>query len=354
MTSPHLPAERGSAFSGSDPDGMRRSLPLPEIRGPQDFLLGMTPEKRAWNQYAAIGPSAINLPLDVSSRLGSSGLPVPVWKRTIDLIGCVLALPVLGVCTVILTLVTKCVSPGPVFFRQERIGYMGRRFNLYKFRTMKMGADCTVHHRHAIELIRANAPMVKLDHKGDARLIPLGWWLRASGLDELPQIINVLRGEMSLVGPRPCLPVEFDQFLSWQRQRCDAVPGLTGLWQVSGKNRTTFEQMIRLDIHYFRKLSPCLDLKIILLTVPALLRQLRDTRRVRKLAGLKSPEPASPAAVAATPPPSAPSETAATSLASAPAPENQTSETLLDWLRELQRRSAEARASAPEQKKMGN
>jgi hypothetical protein len=142
--------------------------------------------------------------------------------------------------------------------------------------------------------------------------------------------------------------------LSWQRQRCDAVPGLTGLWQVSGKNRTTFEQMIRLDIHYFRKLSPCLDLKIILLTVPALLRQLRDTRRVRKLAGLKSQEPASAAAVAATPPSSASSETAAMSPASAPAPENQTSETLLEWLRELQRRSVEARGAETEQKKMGD
>lgn len=331
MTSPHLPAERGSAFSGSDQDATRRSPPLPEIRGPQEFLVGMTPEKRAWNQYAAIGPSAINLPLDVSSRLGSSGLPVPVWKRAIDLIGCGLALPVLGVCTMILTLVTKCVSPGPVFFRQERVGYMGRRFNLYKFRTMKMGADCTVHHRHAIELIRANAPMVKLDHKGDARLIPLGWWLRASGLDELPQIINVLRGEMSLVGPRPCLPVEFEQFLSWQRQRCDAVPGLTGLWQVSGKNRTTFEQMIRLDIHYFRKLSPCFDLKIILLTMPALLRQLRDTRRARQQAALRSVSSPTAPTVAATQDASVSNEAASNS----PAPADTVSESLLEWLREL-------------------
>ena len=348
MTSPHLPAERGSAFSGSDQDGTRRSLPLPEIRGPQDFLLGMTPEKRAWNQFAAVGQSSLSLPLDVSSRLGSSGLPVPVWKRAIDLVGCVLALPVLGVCTMILTLVTKCVSPGPVFFRQERVGYMGRRFNLYKFRTMKMGADCSIHHRHCTELIRRNAPMTKLDTVGDRRLIPLGWWLRASGLDELPQIINVLRGEMSLVGPRPCLPVEFAQFLSWQRQRCDAVPGLTGLWQVSGKNRTTFEQMIRLDIRYVRQLSACLDLKIILLTVPSLLTQLRDTRRARKRAALKSQaaSPGSPT-VGATNTSSAPTETASSS----PEPAHETSETLLEWLRELQRRSSEARSSLPDQKK---
>jgi lipopolysaccharide/colanic/teichoic acid biosynthesis glycosyltransferase len=90
--------------------------------------------------------------------------------------------------------------------------------------------------------------MQKLDTRGDSRLIPGGWMLRASGLDELPQIINVLRGEMSIVGPRPCIPYEFEQYSSWQRQRLNSAPGLTGLWQVSGKNRTTFDEMIRLVI----------------------------------------------------------------------------------------------------------
>jgi lipopolysaccharide/colanic/teichoic acid biosynthesis glycosyltransferase len=147
---------------------------------------------------------------------------------------------------------------------------------------MHVGADTNGHQNYCRDLIRNNAPMTKLDAKGDSRLIPGSRLLRASGLDELPQIINVLRGEMSVVGPRPCLPAEYDSYLPWQRQRCLAMPGLTGLWQVSGKNRTTFEQMVRLDIRYGRTKSWWLDAKIILLTVPALCRQIGDTRSGRK------------------------------------------------------------------------
>jgi lipopolysaccharide/colanic/teichoic acid biosynthesis glycosyltransferase len=117
--------------------------------------------------------------------------------------------------------------------------------------------------------------MVKMDARGDSRLIPGGRLIRASGLDELPQIINVFRGEMSVVGPRPCVPYEYEQYLPWQRARFNVVPGLTGLWQVSGKNRTTFEEMIRLDLRYAETRSLWLDLKIMVLTLPALLAQLR-------------------------------------------------------------------------------
>ena len=126
--------------------------------------------------------------------------------------------------------------------------------------------------------------------RGDSRLIPGGWLIRASGLDELPQIINVLRGEMSLIGPRPCVPYEYEKYLPWQRERFNAVPGLSGLWQVSGKNRTTFEEMIRLDILYSRTVSFWLDLKIVFLTIPALLVQISDTVRGKKsVAQLKPP-----------------------------------------------------------------
>ena len=207
---------------------------------------------------------------------------LPSWKRAIDLLCCVVALPFLALSTLVMTIVTCCVSPGPVFFKQERIGHLGRRFKIYKFRTMKLGSDTAVHQTYLKELLGTNAPMVKLDARGDSRLLPGAWLLRASGLDELPQLINVLRGEMSLVGPRPCTPSEFEQYLPWQLKRCDAVPGLTGLWQVSGKNRTTFEQMIRFDIQYAHDLSPWLDLKIVLLTLPALLVQIYDTRLARK------------------------------------------------------------------------
>jgi exopolysaccharide production protein ExoY len=143
-----------------------------------------------------------------------------------------------------------------------------------------------VHQAHCDQLIQSNAPMVKMDSRGDSRLIPGGWLIRASGLDELPQILNVLRGEMSLIGPRPCVPYEYERYQPWQRERFDAVPGLSGLWQVSGKNRTTFEEMMRLDIHYARHVSWWLDLRIIVMTIPALIVQISDTRR-----GRKSPAP---------------------------------------------------------------
>jgi lipopolysaccharide/colanic/teichoic acid biosynthesis glycosyltransferase len=207
---------------------------------------------------------------------------LPVWKRGIDLICCLVALPFLAGLTVIMTIVTKLVAPGPVFFRQERIGCEGRRFWIYKFRTMRVGSDTNGHQVYFKELIGTNAPMMKLDSRGDSRLILGCRLLRASGLDELPQIINVLRREMSIVGPRPCIGGEYEAYQSWQRQRCDAMPGLTGLWQVSGKNRTTFEEMVNLDIRYGKTKSFWMDVKIITLTVPALLVQIYDTR-VRKM-----------------------------------------------------------------------
>jgi lipopolysaccharide/colanic/teichoic acid biosynthesis glycosyltransferase len=126
--------------------------------------------------------------------------------------------------------------------------------------------------------MEADCPMTKLDAQGDPRLAPFGRILRASGLDELPQIFNVLCGEMSLVGPRPCLPNEFTRYESWQRARVNGLPGLTGYWQVNGKNKTTFSQMIAMDLFYLRKMSFLLDLKIMLKTVGALSGQLFESR----------------------------------------------------------------------------
>ena len=114
------------------------------------------------------------------------------------------------------------------------------------------------------------------------RLIPFGRLLRASGLDELPQLINVLRGEMSFVGPRPCLPSEYNRYLPWQKERFHTLPGLTGLWQVSGKNRTTFNEMIDFDIQYVRERSLWLDLKIMLKTIPVVMAEVRDMQRPRR------------------------------------------------------------------------
>ncbi len=209
-------------------------------------------------------------------------VPMPMWKRAIDVVLCLLALPVLGLFTLVGVIMMKLVSPGPIFFRQERIGYLGRSFMIYKFRTMKVGADTGIHRALTTELIGSNAPMMKMDARGDSRLLPGAKWIRASGLDELPQLINVLKGEMSFIGPRPCVPYEYDHYLPWQRERFATLPGLTGLWQVSGKNRTTFEEMIRLDIHYAHHKTFLMDVKIILLTPFALIQQVLDSRARRK------------------------------------------------------------------------
>jgi lipopolysaccharide/colanic/teichoic acid biosynthesis glycosyltransferase len=209
--------------------------------------------------------------------------PIPVWKRVLDLTLCLLALPLVALALLLMAAVIVVVSPGPVFFRQERVGYMGRRFILYKFRTMRVGADDMVHRAHFSALVNGNRPMQKLDAARDARLIPGGRLLRALGLDELPQLFNVIRGDMSLVGPRPCIPYEYEQYSPRQRARFSTVPGLTGLWQVSGKNRTTFDEMIQLDIKYSQAKTFWLDLKIIALTLPALWIQVADTRLQRKI-----------------------------------------------------------------------
>jgi exopolysaccharide production protein ExoY len=214
--------------------------------------------------------------LDGRPFVGSS--PIPTWKRALD-VGCILmALPAVIPLTLLVAIVIKMGSNGPVLFCQERVGYLGRRFKFFKFRTMVVGADATVHEGHCSRLISCNLPMVKMDVQGDPRVIPFGCWLRASGLDELPQLINVLRDEMSLVGPRPCMQYEHDRYLAWHRERFHTLPGLTGLWQVSGKNNTTFDEMMRLDIYYSRNKSLWLDLKIMLRTMPVMLMEVREKR----------------------------------------------------------------------------
>ncbi len=216
-------------------------------------------------------------------------LPLPAWKRSLDLVFCAAVFPVFTLVTLFMALMVRLTSPGPVLFKQERIGLGGRRFKIYKFRTMHVAADTRGHQQHFTALMTSNAPMQKLDAKGDSRLIAGAWLIRATGLDELPQIINVLRGEMSVVGPRPCIPYEYEHFTPAQRRRCESVPGLTGLWQVSGKNRTTFEQMIAFDCAYGQRRSLWLDVKIIFLTPVALLVQVSD-----QVLGRSRPAPAAP------------------------------------------------------------
>jgi lipopolysaccharide/colanic/teichoic acid biosynthesis glycosyltransferase len=183
------------------------------------------------------------------------------------------ATPVLATCAVII----RRGSRGPIFFRQKRIGQNGRAFTMLKLRTMYVDADSTVHEAYVKRYIAgevgvdagAGARIFKL--VGDARITPAGRWLRRLSLDELPQLLNVLRGDMSLVGPRPPLPYEVEQYGSRALQRLRARPGITGLWQVSGRNHTTFDEMIDLDVQYIERWSVWLDLSILARTIPVVL-----------------------------------------------------------------------------------
>ena len=223
-----------------------------------------------------------------ASRTTNGSILKPGWKAILDITCIVLLLPLWLPLMLLLMLVTRIASPGPIFYRQTRVGLGGRHFFIWKFRTMKLSAETQTHERYFEDLMRVDRPMTKLDAYGDPRLAPFGRVLRASGLDELPQIFNVLRGEMSLVGPRPCTPNEFAHYEPWQRQRVNCLPGLTGYWQVNGKNKTTFNEMIAMDLFYLNNVSILLDLKIMLKTGAVIAWQLFESRPAAK-AGFKFP-----------------------------------------------------------------
>jgi exopolysaccharide biosynthesis polyprenyl glycosylphosphotransferase len=188
-------------------------------------------------------------------------------KRALDLIvGIILCLVLLPVMALI-TLVIKWTSPGPAIFSQRRVGRSGTFFTAHKFRTMRVGAEQEV--PGLTHLNEATGPLFKI--RNDPRLTPFGRILRRLSLDELPQLWNVLRGEMSLVGPRPPIPTEVEQYEDWHKKRLEVPPGVTGLWQVSGRSELTFDEMVMLDIYYIENWSPWLDMWILLKTIPTVL-----------------------------------------------------------------------------------
>ena len=201
-------------------------------------------------------------------------------KRTSDLIISIAALIILSPLWLVISLLIKLNSRGAILFKQERVGMDGRIFLCYKFRTMQADADESIHREAYLKNIEgdvgANAgndeKPVFGKVKNDPRITKAGRFLRRTSLDELPQFLNVLRGEMSIVGVRPPIPYEVEEYDFKDRRRLDMKPGITGLWQVSGRNRLTFEEMVRIDIFYIENWSVWLDLKIILLTLPAVLR----------------------------------------------------------------------------------
>jgi lipopolysaccharide/colanic/teichoic acid biosynthesis glycosyltransferase len=205
---------------------------------------------------------------------------MPPWKRIMDIIGAAAGLIlVLPVC-MLLAAYIKSVSPGPAVFTQRRVGYRGKTFMCFKFRTMHINATTSVHKNYFKKLMASETPMEKLDNY-DPRIIPYGRLLRKSGLDELPQLLNVLFGDMSLIGPRPCIPYEAEQYKQWQLKRFESVPGITGLWQVNGKNKTTFNAMMRYDIRYALKKDIIKDTAILLKTIPAVIRMVMEDKTVK-------------------------------------------------------------------------
>jgi lipopolysaccharide/colanic/teichoic acid biosynthesis glycosyltransferase len=196
-----------------------------------------------------------------------------------DVTGSALALLFLAPVFLIISAAVKLSSPGPVFFRQKRVGRFGKTFILLKFRSMYVNNDAAVHENYVKQLISGKAErqpgecgkdgVFKLTR--DSRITRVGSFLRRTSLDELPQFVNVLRGEMSLVGPRPPLAYEVQAYDVWHRRRIlESMPGITGLWQVNGRSRVKFDDMVRLDLRYARTWSPWLDVKILLQTPKAM------------------------------------------------------------------------------------
>lgn len=210
---------------------------------------------------------------DISGPSGRSNYSGDcLLKRILDIAGSLFALLVFLPVFLVIAMIVKLTSRGPVLFCQRRVGQYGREFNFYKFRTMYSGNDARIHQEYVSKLIAGDLKSDGL-YKiiNDPRITPIGRFLRRSSLDELPQFFNVLKNDMSLVGPRPPLPYEFERYQTWHKRRVlELKPGLTGLWQVEGRSRTTFDEMVRMDLRYGVQQSFWFDLKILLQTPSAM------------------------------------------------------------------------------------
>ena len=201
-----------------------------------------------------------------------------VLKRAFDSVTATMMLLVLSPILLLAAIAIPLFDGRPLLIRQTRIGIHGKPFELLKFRTMRSRCSDTVHRDYVKQWIQSKAAERSEDGAGkvykitsDSRVTPIGWWLRRFSIDELPQLLNVLYGNMSLIGPRPAMPYELELYQEWHRHRLDAPPGITGLWQVSGRNRLSFEEMVHLDIEYIERWSLGSDLRILLRTLPAML-----------------------------------------------------------------------------------
>ncbi|HSS42738.1 MAG TPA: sugar transferase [Solirubrobacterales bacterium] len=195
-------------------------------------------------------------------------------RRCLDVVFASVLILLLSPILIAVTIAVRIDSRGGAFFRQRRVGYMEREFTLYKFRSMRVDADPRGHQEYVTSLIKGENAAPEGDGGGenlyklavDNRITPVGRWIRRWSLDELPQLFNVVKGDMTLVGPRPAIPYEVSEYPAWYRERFSVRPGLTGYWQVSGRNERTYEEMVRLDIEYAERRSLGLDLRILLKT----------------------------------------------------------------------------------------
>lgn len=203
----------------------------------------------------------------ISVRETRMSLLGSVIKRAIDILGTLALLIVFAPVMSIIALLIRFDSAGPIIFAQKRVGRSGREFIAYKFRTMRVGADEEKATLNGLN--EATGPIFKI--RNDPRRTRVGRWIRRTSLDELPQFFNVLKGDMSIVGPRPALPEEVEKYQDWHKRRLEVAPGITGLWQVSGRGDMIFDEMVMLDIYYIENWTPWADLWIMLRTVPTIL-----------------------------------------------------------------------------------
>ena len=269
-------------------------LPYTNDRGTQDFLrkVASRADKLHFSTTAGIYPDQLfdsllkegrsltdssQLLLDSASEHYRFGYPL---QRSLDVVGSVVLILLFWPLMLITAMAIALTSPGPVIFRQIRLGKKGIPFVFYKFRSMSRNADDRIHREYVSSLINgdlgrinqgdAAKPVYKLT--SDPRVTRVGRIIRKTSIDELPQLFNVLKGDMSLVGPRPPLPYEAEKYQSWHLRRLlEIKPGITGLWQVEGRSKTSFDDMVRLDLHYIQHCSLILDLKILIKTVKVVL-----------------------------------------------------------------------------------